>query len=300
MHISFKPADLLSLAFLALLSIITICFIPTLASWSRLLTTYSLLSAALVSLAFYRERAGSENKVFYLHTALTVVSILIIFNSLGALISGIWSRTFDDVLIKIDHMLFGVHPTVWMERLINPLLTAVLQFAYITYYFIPISLGVVLIAKGKHVEFEKALFGIVLCFYLSYIGYLLMPAVGPRFTLTNLQTADLQASPIIKTIQELLNGMEHNKTDAFPSGHTAVALMSLYYAWKCRERKLFGVLLPVVTALIFSTVYLRYHYVIDVIAGIALTVLTIFLAPKLRTGLSRTTGHPDDQRHHSS
>jgi membrane-associated phospholipid phosphatase len=76
--------------------------------------------------------------------------------------------------------------------------------------------------------------------------------------------------------------------------------MSLYYAWKCRERKLFGVLLPVVTALIFSTVYLRYHYVIDVIAGIALTVLTIFLAPKLRTGLSRTTGHPDDQRHHSS
>jgi membrane-associated phospholipid phosphatase len=173
-----------------------------------------------------------------------------------------------------------------MERWISPTLSALLQFAYISYYFIPVSLGVVLIAGGRFGEFEDVLFGILLCFYLSYVGYLLVPAIGPRFTLSHLQTANLQFPPFIETIQDGLNGLEKNKTDAFPSGHTAVSLMSLYYAWKVREKKLFAGLIPVVTGLIISTVYLRYHYVIDVIAGIALTGLTIALAPGLRRLLS--------------
>ncbi len=299
MRIPFKPADLLSLSFIGLLSLLTVFFIPSLASWGKLLATYYLLAAAITALALYRERITTVKSGFYLHTALTVITILMIFNSLGDLIPGLWSRTFDDVLIRIDHSLFGVHPTVWMERMISPRLTALLQCAYISYYFIPISLGVVLIAKGKHDEFEDALFGIVLCFYLSYIGYLLVPAVGPRFTLDHMQTADLQAGPFIQEIQAVLNGLEHNKTDAFPSGHTAVALMTLYYAWKKKETALSAVLLPVVTGLIISTVYLRYHYGVDVLAGIALTALTIYLAPKMSAWLSRASGHPRDQRHYA-
>ncbi len=298
MRPAFRPADLLSLAFLTLLSTITVLSIPDLHYWGRLLVTYVLLGAATIALAAYRVRSGTGRLFFYLHTALTVFTILMIFNSLGDVIPDLWHRcTYDNVLIKIDHSLFGVHPTIFMEQLIDPMLTTVLQLAYISYYFIPISLGVVLIVKNKLNEFEEALFGIVLCFYLSYIGYLLMPAVGPRFTLNHLQTADLQAAPFIKTIQEALNGWEHNKTDAFPSGHTAVALMTIFYAWKCREKALFGILLPVVSALIFSTVYLRYHYAVDVIAGIGLMSLTVYLAPRLRSCLARASDQPGDQRH---
>jgi len=150
----------------------------------------------------------------------------------------------------------------------------------------PLSLGALLIAKHRDRELDEALFGIVLCFYLSYLGYLLVPAIGPRFTLAHLQTMDLQAGPITQSIQGILNSLEHNKTDAFPSGHTAIALMTLYYARKHRERTLFRMLIPLVSLLIFSTVYLRYHYVIDVIAGGLLAVLTIFLAPRAYRFLS--------------
>lgn len=299
MRIPFTSADLLSLSFIGLLSILTVFFIPSIASWGKLLTTYYLLAAAITALALYRKRTALVKSGFYLHAILTVITILMIFNSLGDLIPGIWSSTFDDVLIKIDHALFGVHPTVWMERIISPGLTALLQCAYISYYFIPLSLGVVLIAKGKHDEFEEALFGIVLCFYLSYIGYLLVPAVGPRFTLDHIQTTDLQAGPFIQEIQSVLNGLEHNKTDAFPSGHTAVALMTLYYAWKKKEKALSAVLLPIVLGLIISTVYLRYHYGVDVLAGIALTILTIYLAPTLSRWFSRASSRPRDQHHHA-
>ncbi len=293
-----RPSDLLTLSFLALLSGVAVFSARMNTSWVSLLATYAALAVAIVSIAVYRTSVDPAKKGFYISVVVTVITVFSIFNSLGALIAGIHRTTFDAYLISIDHALFGVHPTVWMERLISPTLSAVLQFAYLTYYFIPISLGTVLIARSRFGAFEEVLFGILLCFYVSYIGYLLLPAIGPRFTLGHLQTGSLQASPFIEKIQDALNGLEKNKTDAFPSGHTAVSLMSLYYAWKTREKRLFIGLIPVVAGLIVSTVYLRYHYVIDVIAGIALTALTIYLAPILFAALShiaRKTGRRGQQ-----
>lgn len=289
-----SPSDLLTLSFLVLFSGLAVFPASVNPQWSGLLATYAALAVAVLTAALYRTRVSPAKKGFYLSVVATLITVPIVFNSLGTLIAGIHTTTFDARLIAVDHAIFGVHPTVWLERLITPLLTDVLQFAYITYYFIPLLLGIVLIARGRFGEFEEVLFGILLCFYLSYVGYLLVPAIGPRFTLSHLQTADLQASPFVKTIQDTLNTLEKNKTDVFPSGHTAVSLMSLYYAWKTRERTLFAVLIPVVTGLIISTVYLRYHYVIDVIAGIALTGLTIALAPGLRRLLSVASDHPCD------
>ena len=291
-----RPSDLLTLFFLVLLSCLAGFSSSVTPQWTGLIATYAVLALAILATAVYRTRVGSTRKGFYLSVVATVLAVLVIFNSLGELIASIHSTTFDGRLIAVDHAIFGVHPTVWMERFINPLLTGLLQFAYISYYLIPLLLGVILIARRRFGDFEEVLFGILLCFYLSYAGYLLFPAIGPRFTLSHLQTATLQVSPFIETIQDALNALEKNKTDAFPSGHTAVSLMSLYYAWKVREKTLFAGLIPVVTGLIISTVYLRYHYVIDVIAGIALTGLTIALAPGLRHLLSVAPPHPEMKR----
>jgi membrane-associated phospholipid phosphatase len=106
-----------------------------------------------------------------------------------------------------------------------------------------------------------------------------MPALGPRFTIRHLQNAELQGLFITEPIQDFLNQLEGIKRDAFPSGHTAIPLVVLYLA--CRfKRGLFWVFLPVVSALIFSTVYCRYHYVVDVFAGFGLTVVAIFFGEK--------------------
>jgi len=286
------PSDLLTLFFLVLFSGLAVFSAPLNPSWAELVATYAALATATLVAAMYRTRVSPAKKGFYLSVGATVMTVLIVFNSLGVLIASIQPTTCDARLIAVDHALFGVHPTVWLERLITPLLTDLLQVAYVSYYFIPTALGVVLIARGRFVAFEQVLFGILLCFYLSYIGYLFFPAIGPRFTLSQLQTRDLQFSPFIAAIQDTLNALEKNKTDAFPSGHTAVSLLSLFYAWQEREKKLFAALIPVVTGLIISTVYLRYHYVIDVIAGIALTGLTIALAPGLQRLLTTQVDRP--------
>jgi membrane-associated phospholipid phosphatase len=294
MRLLLKPVDTLSLLFIGLLSAVTIACFSLIPFWGWLVIRYALLALAIVSLALYNGQAHPWKPAVYLQAFLPVLIVMLIFDSLGDLIPRLWPHYFDTILIKIDYAMFGVHPTLWTERLIHSGLTTALQFAYISYYPMSITLAVVLLVKKKQEEFDTAVFGLILCFYLSYVGYILFPAVGPRFTLAHLQTTGLQANSLTTAIQNTLNGLEHNKTDAFPSGHTAVALMTLYYAWKSREKALAGVLLPLVSGLIFATVYLRYHYVIDVIAGVLLTAVTIYLAPKLYQGLSGSTKQPNN------
>jgi membrane-associated phospholipid phosphatase len=289
MRLPLKPVDMLSLFVIAALSTVTAVFNRSLPSWGWIIARYCLLAFAIVAIALYARRPHTWKPVRTIYTFLPILIIPVIFDSLGDLIPWIRSRYVDDLLIQIDHGLFGVHPTVWIERFIHPALTNLLQLAYCSYYFIPISLAVILAVRRKQKDFDDAVFGIVLCFYLSYLGYLLFPAVGPRFTLERMQAVGFQESPMAVTIQNVLNRLENTKTDAFPSGHTAVALVTLYYAWKCREKALFWILLPVVSALMISTVYLRYHYVIDVMAGVLLTAVAIYLAPRAYQRLSSSS-----------
>jgi membrane-associated phospholipid phosphatase len=202
------------------------------------------------------------------------ICVLAIFDSLGSLVHYVNPEDIDPALIRLDYLIFQGHPTVMLERFMNPLLTDLLQLAYSTYYFIPIIFGVTLLLNNQRKEFDRTLFLILFCFYLSYLGYILMPAIGPRFTIDHLQTAKLRGLFVAEPIQRFLNQIEGIKRDAFPSGHTAIALVVLYLAYRFK-RGLFWVFLPVVTALIFSTVYCRYHYVIDVIAGFGLALLSI-------------------------
>jgi len=301
MHKAIKPIDLLSLVFILFMAAVTLIAFPRVPHAGWLIARYIALMAMVVIISRYAGRPDAAAWTRTLHAFLPVFLIPVLFNSMGDLIPFVRSGTVDNALIACDHRLLGGHnPTVLFERCIRPWLTTVMQFAYISYYPMVLVLWVVLFLHKERSAFDAAVFGLLLCFYLSYIGYLIAPAIGPRFTLAHLQTRDLAASPLIVAIQDSLNALENTKTDAFPSGHTAAALMILYYAWKNKERTLTTVLIPLVAGLIVSTVYLRYHYVIDVLAGIALTVLTVYLAPPLYAFFLRSAGNPRDQLHHPS
>jgi membrane-associated phospholipid phosphatase len=167
-----------------------------------------------------------------------------------------------------------------MEQWITPWLTDILSLAYLSYYFLPLILVLTLSLKGRTEEFRQTMFALTFGYYLSFIGYILFPAVGPRFTLSHLQTIPLEGSFFSDLVRDLLNAIEHNKRDCMPSGHTQIALMVLFLARRY-EKTIFYFFLPVVCGLILSTVYLRYHYVIDLIAGTALTIGCLLIAPSL-------------------
>jgi len=270
--IALRPADLLNLLFLIFLTSVAAVFHEVIDGASCLILLYSGLILVQLILMTFKDRSGLSRWVYDL--IFPVICILIAFDSLGKIVHSVNPTDIDPLLIKLDFLLFGFNPTVALEKITFPLLTDLFQLAYTSYYFLPVSLGIVLKVKGKEAAFDRSLFMLMLCFYLSYVGYLLFPAIGPRFTLAHLQHTELKGLIMAGPIQEFLNRIEGIKRDAFPSGHTGIALTVLYLAHRY-EKTLFRIFMPVVAALIFSTVYCRYHYVVDVIGGIVLTGITI-------------------------
>lgn len=269
-----RPADAVTIIFLLFLSVLTLVFYQDMPKAPFLMSLYSILIIVQVVIIRFKNN-GRFIRLFY-DLIFPIICVLMIFDSLEWLVHYVNPEDIDPALIKLDYMIFNNHPTIMLERIMSPLLTDILQIAYTTYYFIPISLGVILLLNNKREEFNRTLFLVLFCFYLSYLGYILMPALGPRFTINHLQTTELQGLLVTEPIQNVLNKLEGIKRDAFPSGHTGIALTALYLAYRFK-RRFFWVLLPIVTALVFSTVYCRYHYVVDIIAGFGLTLLTIFL-----------------------
>jgi membrane-associated phospholipid phosphatase len=267
-----RPADVVTIIFLILLIVLTLIYYENLPKAPFLISLYTALIIAQIILIKIKNN-GKFLRLFY-DLIFPVICIFTIFDSLGWVVHYLNPHDIDPILINIDYFIFNDHPTVILERITNPILTDVLQIAYSTYYFIPISLGIVLLKNRQKESFDKSLFLILFCFYLSYLGYILFPALGPRFTIDHLQNSELRGFIVAEPIQNLLNRLEGIKRDAFPSGHTGIALLVLYLAFKF-SRRFFWVLLPVVSSLIFSTIYCRYHYVVDILAGIGLTVITI-------------------------
>jgi membrane-associated phospholipid phosphatase len=275
-----RIAPIQGLTFFSLVGLILLAFIfrGQIPLWRSLLLHYTLFLGLLFALELSSNRKAIGRMGMFFHHFSPILFVILIYESLGDLIQYL-RPDIDSRLIQIDFFIFGVHPTRWMEQWIVPWFTDVMSLAYVSYYFIPVALILVLYLKDRKIEFDRVIFTLVLGYYVSFIGYILFPAIGPRYTLTHLYTVPLEGSFLTDFVRESLNVLEHNKRDCMPSGHTQMVLMVLFLAYRY-EKILFYLLFPIVCALILSTVYLRYHYVIDLFVGVGLAIACIVVGPR--------------------
>ena len=273
------PIHALTLLFLLGLIVLVLLFRNQVPLWQSLLFRYTLWIGVVFALRLASDRNTVGRIAAVINDFSPLVFIVLIYLSLGDLIQHLHADV-DPALIQIDYSLFGVHPTVWMEQWIVPWFTDIMSFCYFSYYFLPVTLVLTLYLGNRRQDFNEAVFVLLFGYYLSFIGYILFPAIGPRFTLSHLQSVPLEASFFTDFVRDILNAAEHNKRDCMPSGHTQLALMVLYLSYRFK-RVLFCILLPIVCGLILSTVYLRYHYVIDLVAGTALAIACVIVGPRL-------------------
>lgn len=285
-----KPADKVAVAYLAVITLLVLVFSYRVPRWQAFCAGHAVLIALMVLVARSLPVAPSPTLPAsplrflapFIRGWYPVVLIPITYKELTYLIPRLHPRDFDEALAALDYRFLGVHPTVWLERFTYPLLTEVLQLTYSTYYFLPLVLGVVLWRRRSFEQFHFWVFIVVLGFYLSYLGYISVPVIGPRFlpTILEAQTKPLTGVWMFQSVRETLDRAEGITRDCFPSGHTELTLLVLYYA-RSFHRKVFWWLLPLGTGVIISTVYLRYHYVIDVVAGALLAVVIVLIAKPL-------------------
>jgi membrane-associated phospholipid phosphatase len=185
-------------------------------------------------------------------------------------------------LVAIDQWLFGVQPCVWAERFITPDRTEVMTFLYMNFFWIAPSTALILLARRRWTEFRATTMGILTCFYVGYLLYVIFPAAPPRLVLLHQFTKNLYGYPHFfgKLSAEAFSLLPVDSRAAFPSLHAAVSTVALIYAWRY-VRVWFWILLPFALGLWASTIYLRHHYAIDLIAGFALAPTAAWLAPRI-------------------
>ncbi|MGD1148788.1 MAG: phosphatase PAP2 family protein [Thermoanaerobaculaceae bacterium] len=196
-----------------------------------------------------------------------------IFMYLGNLIPLVNPRIRDQALLAIDRAILGPETQAALYTLPLPAWVAdLLTLAYSTFYFLPVALLLVLVVRHDRFLPQVAA-AIVITFIVSFAGYFVVPAYGPRTTVAQQRYQSLPGV-VGDQVREKLDQWEKTKTDAFPSGHTMVTLAVLFCARR-RNRTVYNVLLPLGSLLILATVLLAYHYVIDVLAAIPLTAASL-------------------------
>jgi membrane-associated phospholipid phosphatase len=209
---------------------------------------------------------GAPGAIDILRDWLPPLALIYVYVALGPMLS---QRLFDDrdaLFARIDQFLFfGKNPTKLCEAIISPALSEWLSACYTFYVpLYPLVLGS-LFAKRDRAPFREGAFALSLVLALGYIGYAMVPVVGPVFTQTFDRGLDLYYMAWLK---EQLMDRTRIPRDCFPSLHTGASLTLL---WAARHiPKLAWALSPIVISIPFACVYLRYHYVTDVLAGFLL------------------------------
>ena len=271
-----RPADIVTIGY-QIFIMITIGFHFFSVPFPGILLAYHVI---IIAFLFWLPYAKPNKIVRWLRIYNPLIIIPTNFHELHYLVHNVNPVDFDDLLINIDYAIFGVHPTIWLEQFAHPAIIEYLQIVYATFYFLPLILVLILSKRKDPDNVNFFIYIIVLGFYLSYITYFLVPAIGPRFTLDHLQTNPVTGLWLTKPIIDTLNFLEDIQRDAFPSGHTEMTILTMIYAWRF-SKKYFWILSVIGSSMIISTVFLRYHYVIDVVAGALLAYFVYLMAEPL-------------------
>ena len=217
-----------------------------------------------------------------LRDVLPFLTCILIYTNLHDTIGFVNPHDVHHALAALDRVLFGVVPAVWAERFISPARTEVMQLFYMSFAWIAPSTSLVLMARRRWREFRIATLGVIVCFYLGYFLYVVFPAAPPRLVLVYDFKRSLQGYPHLfsNLSARAFALLPVDSRAAFPSLHAAVSSLALFYAWRY-VRPWFWVLLPFALGLWVSTVYLRHHYVVDLIAGWMLAPVAAWAAPRL-------------------
>ena len=183
----------------------------------------------------------------------------------------------DATLIAIDQRIFGFQASVAVQRFVAPWLTSWMDFAYFSHVLnIPIVACFIYIRRSRK-RFREMMSGLMVVSFFGLLGYLVVPAIGPMYTLRNVYTVPLQQSLAVFNHQVEFMNFARIRRDVFPSLHVGISFVVWLYAYR-NSKRMFWILAPFIVSLWASTVYLRYHYLIDVVAGLILAPLCYWVA----------------------
>lgn len=233
-----------------------------------LFLTFAVAVAAMAS----RPRA---DWVAWCRAIATIAVLLFLYSSLAAPVFAIIPWRADALFATADRALFGGHsPALWASAHIG---RSGLEFWSLIYgFFVPfLYVSIFLGCVGRRApEREEFLTGFSVTYAIAYLGYLFLPSTGPIEFFPSV--APPPGGPLHRMILSSVSATGGNH-GAFPSLHVGASAYLCLFDWS--HNLLRGMTYaPVVVLIGFSTLFLQYHYVVDLLAGLAIAIFANRLA----------------------
>ena len=234
---------------------------------------FVVMAVSIVAMAKTATRWPSATMA-RLRLALFPVLVNVVYWQLGPVVNELGSHNWDAALLRADRMFLTDTPAVLLGAWTPPLLTDFLSGCYLLFF--PGVLAAFLVALLRPEPHGARLFdGLISLYGLGFLGYTLVPAAGPHLAMPDAFAASLTGGLLTSTNAALV-ASGSNRVDVFPSLHTAITIFLMGSLWPRHRRAFLALLIPA-AGLCAATLYLRYHYAVDLLAGIALAAATLAL-----------------------
>ena len=261
-----RPFEWVTFAYLAWLNSIVLLFHSHIAGAVVYFALHVAIAFAIACLV--RSAARSRSSVLrFLRHWYPLPLYTFFFEELGGLVHAVFPGWFDAWFIRFDYSLAREHPSLWLAQFASPALNDFMQFAYMTYFLYLVLLPAFLYVQRDRAAFWTVMVSTAIAHYSVYVISVLLPVESPYYSLAAFQPQNLDGgacTALIGLVERF--GRVHGA--AFPSAHVAGSMVAILASWRyCRW--LFWICLPFFAAMCAATVYGRYHYVADVLAGLA-------------------------------
>lgn len=174
-------------------------------------------------------------------------------------------HTADAVLSRFDAAIVGNQPSFVLEKWITPGATDFFNFIYFSYVFSLPVVAIYFYVKREKAVFRRVMMGYLTLMLMGIIGYLCVPAIGPGSYFADRYAHDLSGHALSRGVDFIIsNGRV--AYDCFPSLHVGIPLLLCFYL-RDYLRRLFIPGLFYVLTMSVTVIYLRYHYLADVLAA---------------------------------
>lgn len=185
----------------------------------------------------------------------------------------------DSYLALIDAFILGdiKNLSLFLENFSNIYLTELLSIAYLL-FMVQLAFYFVFYLCADE-KISKAFYNGILSFYaIGFLGYIFVPAIGPYFYYAS-EFKNSLSGFFFRDFLDKAYPTFSNFSDVFPSLHCGISLFILLFLQYFNKKHFYFWLIPCIL-LWFSTIYLRYHYLIDCVVGFVLAYFFYQLAKR--------------------
>jgi membrane-associated phospholipid phosphatase len=234
--------------------------------------------ALALTLVRVLDRASHFAELFY---RISLVGLMVgSYLQLRWILPVVSARPLDAELFALDLRLFGVEPALAWDAFVSPGAVEWFSFFYYSYFHFTASFVFVMIAScSNDARLASFATGLLLVVAVGHIVYTLVPGFSPYADLAHDYRAPLEGGVFYRLVLDTV-GKAGPLRDIFPSLHTAMPTYCALFAWRHYPR--IAALATFFAAnIIVATIVLRWHYAVDVGAGLILGITAFFISSRL-------------------